>query len=90
MEVWNSFNGTVRTVIDVLPQEVGRGLSLDSHVMTSINDYTELVITGGWDNGFVSDIWKFTYASNNWQFKDCKEWSHCIFNLEHDNTMLAA
>ena len=67
MEVWNSFNGTVRTVIDVLPQEVGRGLSLDSHVMTSINDYTELVITGGWDNGFVSDIWKFTYASNNWQ-----------------------
>ena len=67
MEIWNSFDGTVKTIINVLPQEVGRANSLDTNMMTSINDNTELVITGGWASVYFSEIWKYTYASNSWQ-----------------------
>jgi hypothetical protein len=67
MEVWNSFDGTVKTMTNLLPQEIGRLNSLDTNVMTSINEYTELVITGGWATDFISEIWKYTYASNSWQ-----------------------
>jgi hypothetical protein len=67
MEVWNSFDGTVKTIINVLPQEVGRANPLDTNIMTSINDNTELVITGGWASYFISDIWKYIYVTNIWQ-----------------------
>ena len=67
MEVWNSYDGTVKTITNVLPQEVGRSNPLDTNIMTSINDNTELVITGGWASVFISEIWKYTYASNTWQ-----------------------
>ncbi len=66
MEVWNSFDGTVKSIINVLPQEVGRDKSLDRNVMTSINDNTEVVIIGGYAAGFRSEIWKYTYARNSW------------------------
>ncbi len=67
MEVWNMFDGTVETITNMLPQEVGKTYALDKNVMTSINDNSELVITGGWANGFTSEIWKYTYAGNSWQ-----------------------
>jgi hypothetical protein len=66
MEIWNSFDGTVKTIINILPQEVGRGNSLDTNIMTSINENTELVISGGWASSFISEIWKYTYARNSW------------------------
>ena len=67
MEVWNTFDGTLIIISDVLPQEIGHTSSLDTSVMVSINDNTELVITGGWSNYFISEIWKYTYANNSWQ-----------------------
>jgi hypothetical protein len=67
MEVWNSFDGTVKTIANELPQEVGRSKSLDLNITISINDNTELVITGGWSNIFFAEIWKYTYANNSWQ-----------------------
>ncbi len=67
METWNSFDGTVKTIINVLPQEVTTYNGLQANVMTPINDNTELVISGGWADAYVSAIWKYTYASNSWQ-----------------------
>jgi len=67
MEVWNSVDETVKTVTPILPQEIGRSNCLDRSVMTSINDNTQLVITGGWATIFISEVWKYTYASNTWE-----------------------
>ena len=67
MEVWNSFDGSVKTIVNFLPQEIEHSNTLDTNVMTSINENSELVITGGWANVFISEIWKYTYASNTWQ-----------------------
>ncbi len=67
MEVWNSVDETVKTVTAILPQEIGRSNCLDTSVMTSINDNTELIITGGWATIFISEVWKYTYASNTWE-----------------------
>jgi hypothetical protein len=67
MEIWNSYDETVETVTALLPQEIGRQNCLDTSMMTSINKNTELVITGGWATTFISEIWKYTYASNTWE-----------------------
>ncbi len=66
MEIWNSFDGAIESITNVLPQEIGRVNPLDTNIMTSINDYTEVVITGGWADVFISEIWKYTYASKLW------------------------
>jgi len=67
METWNSFDGTVKTIISEMPREVGEYYALQSNVMTPINDNTELVISGGWISVYASEIWKYTYASNSWK-----------------------
>ncbi len=47
---------------------MGKPYALNVFAMTSINYNTQLLMMGGWTGNFISDIWKFTFANNSWEF----------------------
>ena len=81
MELWNSADGTVETIVDELPQEVGKPNGIAKCRIISVNDNSELVFIGGYTDNFISDIWKFRMIDLNWQ----KLGDLSTLNAEHDS-----
>jgi hypothetical protein len=65
MELWNTIDGTLQTIVDSLPQQVQYRYT--GARMISVNKNTELVFFGGWSTNFVTEVWKYKYDSNTWE-----------------------
>ncbi len=66
--MWNPVNGHIETIVNEVPMEIGKGSSQRRARMLSINDNTELVLFGGSCTNVMSEIWKYKYQSNSWEF----------------------
>ena len=64
MEIWNPVDGSVKTIVAQLPQEINQPLNVAT--MISVENNTELVILGGYSAGYLSDVWKYKYLDNSW------------------------
>ena len=66
IEVWDPSTGTVKTLLEKNPFEVGTAYFYDSQVKI-INQGTELILFGGrLANTSKNEIWKYNIASNTW------------------------
>ena len=65
--MWDPSTGTVKSLLDRNPFEIGTAFFYDSHVMM-INQDTELILYGGrLANAAKNEIWKYNIAGNSWQ-----------------------
>ena len=50
-----------------MPMEIGHSNGHQRGQMISMNDNTELVFFGGWNDIFITEIWKYKYTKNSWE-----------------------
>jgi hypothetical protein len=67
IDVWNPSDGAIKTIVDVMPIEIGRTSPHQLAEMISTNNFTELVFFGGFGDAFFTDVWKYKYLSNSWE-----------------------
>jgi len=66
MELWNPQTGEVELLWDEIPPEVGGSFSLRYAEMIPINNGSELILYGGYDESTTDDIWKYNVETNSW------------------------
>lgn len=64
MDMYDVNDESVMNIFSILPAEVGGTVPLSKHGMVSVNGDKELLIVGGVTSRFISDIWKYTLATN--------------------------
>ena len=85
LEIWNPLKASVELIDDLLPTETASSLGLNHAMLIPINKGTEMILYGGYQNDYQSEIWKFTVDTSKWEkmgdLKVARE-EHIIFELD--------
>lgn len=66
LEIWSPTDGIVKLVSEILPTETSQSLSLNHGQLVPINNGREVLLYGGYQGSFQSDIWKFSEKDSSW------------------------
>ena len=66
LEIWSPTDQTVKLVSKLLPTETEKSLGLNHASLVPIEGGTELLLYGGYQGEYQSDIWKYIEKSSTW------------------------
>jgi hypothetical protein len=67
IDVWNPVDGTITTIVNEMPMEIGHTYPYHKSKLISVNKNTELVFFGGWSDNYITEVWKYKYVGNQWE-----------------------
>ena len=68
IETWNPVDGRIEAIVAEMPMESGCTKAYRRAKIISINKNTELVFFGGLSDNLITEVWKYKYASSQWEF----------------------
>ena len=85
LEIWNPLQSSVEMINEYLPTESASSLGLNHAQLVPVNGGKEMILYGGFQNDYQSEIWKFTLDTSEWdkmgELAVARE-EHIIFPLD--------
>ncbi len=66
LEIWSPIEGTVKLESQMLPTETLKSFGLNHAQLMPINKGSELLLYGGFQGSFQSQVWKFSEKDSKW------------------------